>query len=478
MLSTLKSIPAILEEAKERGISTEKVTEILAKARMYARLPSVRNGSGHVQGLSLEEAAILLNIDAEKQPQLFKALTETALWIKRTIYGDRIVLFAPLYTSNLCAEGCLYCGYRAKNRKLERRVLSEEEIIKEVEVLQSEGHRRLLMLCGHHPLYPFEEFLRAVKLVSSVKTKPFGAIRRINVEIHSLTTHQFKALKAVDNIGTYALFQETYHEETYKKMHPHGLKSNYEYRLYTMDRALEAGIDDVGLGALFGLYDYRYEILGLLAHAQYLDQKFRIGPHTISIPRIQSAPHSEVSKSPPYPVSDKDFEKLVAVLRCAIPYTGIILSTRESPEMRRKLYHTGVSQISAGSRNGLGCYSKKTDPNLSQFTLNDVRSTREVVTELFQLGFIPSWCTACYRLNRTGEDFMKIAKSGDIQNLCHPNALLTFAEYLTDSADALMREKGFKIIKKSIDSITNKQVKKMLLKRLTQVKNNARDLFF
>ena len=478
MLEMLEKIPSLLKKTKKQATSPENIRAILEKAKARALAPPEDTTSEYVQGLSLEEAATLLNIDVDKNPELLEELTQTALWIKQAIYGNRIVLFAPLYVSNLCAEGCLYCGYRSKNRELPRKILSDEEIVKEVEALQRQGHRRLLMLCGDHPSYSFEEFLRAVKLVASIKTKPFGSIRRINVEIPALTVDQFKELKATGSIGTYALFQETYHKETYKKMHPYGPKSNYDYRLYTMDRALEGGIDDVGIGALFGLYDYRYEVLGLLTHAQYLDQKFHVGPHTISIPRLQPASNSEVSMDPPYKVDDKNFEKLTAVIRCAVPYTGLILSTRETPEMRRKLYHIGISQISAGSRTEPGAYSQEANKTSSQFTLNDTRPTCDVILELLQLGFVPSWCTACYRLNRTGENFMNIAKKGDIQNFCHPNSLLTFAEYLMDYADETTRTEGIKIIEREIPNVPNERRRDALIRYIERIKNNERDLFF
>jgi len=478
VLQSLKQISFLLEKTKREAASSYRVREILEQAKARAALSNVKSSSHYVQGLSLEESAILLNINIDRNPELMEELRQTALWIKEAIYGKRMVIFAPLYLSNLCAEGCLYCGYRSKNRALSRKVLSDEEIVKEVKELQRQGHRRLLMLCGDHPSYSFQDFIKGVRLVSSVITEPFGKIRRINVEIPALTVEQFKELKATDSIGTYALFQETYHRETYEKMHPYGPKSNYEYRLYTMDRALAGGIDDIGIGALFGLYDYRYEVLGLLTHAQYLDQHYHVGPHTISIPRLQPASNSKVSMCPPYPVDDKNFEKLTAILRCAVPYTGIILSTRESPEMRRILYRVGISQISAGSKTAPGAYSQKKNGHSSQFALNDTRSTSEVILELLRLNFIPSWCTACYRANRTGKNFMNIAKKGDIHNFCHPNSLLTFAEYLQDYADTSTRIEGSKIIERELNKIHIPKKKKLLQHYLQRVKNNERDLFF
>lgn len=478
MLGLLKQIPFLLDKTKKEAASSDRVREILAQAKERVFSPVEGASSHYVQGLSLEESAVLLNIDIDKQPELVEELAQTALWIKEAIYGKRMVLFAPLYVSNLCTGGCLYCGYRSRNRELPRKILSDEEIVKEVEELQRQGHRRILMLCGDHPSYSFQKFINGMKLVSSVTTKPFGSIRRINVEMPALTVEQFKELKATGSVGTYALFQETYHEETYKKMHPYGPKANYEYRLYTMDRALTGGVDDVGIGALFGLYDYRYEVLGLLSHAQYLDHTYHVAPHTISIPRLQPASNSKISMHPPYPVDDQNFEKLTAILRCAVPYTGMILSTRESPEMRRKLYHVGISQISAGSRTAPGAYSQEGQDTSSQFTLSDTRPTSEVVLELLQLGFVPSWCTACYRANRTGKNFMNIAKKGDIHHFCSPNSLLTFAEYLEDYADPQTRIKGGGIIEKELAALTNTKTRELLRNKLQRIKNNERDLFF
>jgi 2-iminoacetate synthase len=468
-----KTIPKLLEE--KRIPSSTCIREILQAAKERALAPP---GGEYVQGLTLEEAALLLSIDGEKTPEIFQELIDTALWVKRAIYGNRIVLFAPLYVSNLCSSSCLYCGYRAKNRALPRKVLSDEELNQEVETLEKQGHKRLLMLCGDHPSYTFHDFLHAVEVASSVKTEPHGEIRRINVEIPALKIEEFKELKATGKIGTYALFQETYHKQTYEKMHPYGPKSDYLWRLFTMDRALQGGVDDVGIGALFGLYDYRYEVLGLLAHAKYLDKKYSVGPHTISVPRLQRAANTPFTYDPPYAVCDKDFEKIVAILRLAVPYTGIILTTRESPEMRRKLYHIGVSQISAGSRTKPGGYSREEERTTSQFSLSDTRPTNEVIKELAQLGFIPSWCTACYRLCRTGEAFMNIAKRGEIQQFCQPNALLTFAEYLHDYADAPLYDEGMKLIDREAKKIGEGSRKEAFLRYLMRIKKGERDFYF
>lgn len=458
--------------AKDPG----RVREILQNAKARARLEENLPQSEYVQGLDLEEAATLLNIDLS-QKELLEELFKAALEIKECIYGKRIVVFAPLYISNWCKESCLYCGFRAPNKESKRSLLSDEEIVEEVKALQRQGHKRLLMLTGDHPKYPFEKFLEALEIVSSVKTKPFGEIRRINVEIPALTEAQFKELKRSDKIGTYTLFQETYHRETYKKMHPWGQKSKYDWRLETMDRAQRNGIDDVGIGALFGLYDYRFEVLAMLMHAQHLDKSFGTGPHTVSIPRIQKAQGVSCSVAPPAPVDDASFKKIVAILRCAVPYTGMILSTRESPEMRRELYQLGISQISAGSKTEPGAYSQKKAAGM-QFSLNDTRPVQEIIKELIELGYIPSWCTACYRLGRTGKKFMEIAKCGRIQDYCQPNALLTLSEYLNDYASAGTKEAGEKLIKEESQSIPTELRKKAFENKMDAIKEQKRDLFF
>lgn len=472
-----QKISDLLEKTKKYATDQVRVREILAKARDNAVLSSRgRISAEYVQGLNLEDAATLLNIDTTNN-ELIEELFETALLIKQKIYGKRIVLFAPLYVSNLCQSGCLYCGYRAANKAIKRKILSDEEIIKEVEALEKVGHKRLLMLMGDHPQYTFDDFLHALEVASSVKTIPHGEIRRINVEIPSLTIEQFRDLKATNKVGTYALFQETYHRDTYNKMHPYGPKADYDWRLNTMDRALEGGMDDVGIGALFGLYDYRFEVLGLLMHAQHLDNTHNVGPHTISIPRLQPAINTDCANKPPCPVSDDDFKKLVAVIRCAVPYTGMILTTREPPQIRRALYNMGISQLSAGSRTEPGGYQKKDDSG-EQFSLNDTRPSSEIIKELIEMGFIPSWCTACYRLGRTGEFFMNIAKQGKIGNYCQCNALLTLAEYLNDYADNDTNQLGKMLIQKEREDITSEQRQEEFNDKLEKVHAGQRDLYF
>ncbi|MBI5325099.1 MAG: [FeFe] hydrogenase H-cluster radical SAM maturase HydG, partial [Ignavibacteriae bacterium] len=363
------------------------------------------------QGLDLKESAILINItDSVSLDKLLQA----ARRVKQEIYGNRLVLFAPLYISNFCSNNCLYCGFRADNKELTRRVLSIDEIKSETLSILRQGHKRVLMLMGeHHKDCPFDYFLDAINAVYSVTDEKGSSIRRINVEIAPLDDSEFQKLSGV-HIGTYTVFQETYHRETYHKMHPGGIKSDYDWRLETMHRALSNGMHDVGIGALFGLYDYRFEVLSLIQHSKVLDKKFNVGPHTISIPRIRPAANAPASFNLDHAVSDNDFKKLVAVIRCSVPYTGMILSTREPAELRSELFNYGISQISAGSRTSPGGYKQAFSLNdeAGQFSLNDCRTSGEVIRDVIQHGFVPSFCTACYRLGRVGEDFMDQAKPG------------------------------------------------------------------
>ncbi len=432
-----------------------------------------------LKGLDLDDTSSLLSIDS-KNKALMEELFTTAFKIKNAIYGNRLVLFAPLYVSNYCSNDCLYCGFRRSNKYMKRKILTEDEIRQEVEFLEKQGHKRILMLMGEaFKEYSFDDFLRAIKTAYSVITKPRGEIRRINVEIPPLSMEQFRKLKEA-KIGTFTMFQETYHKETYEKMHPSGKKKDYYWRLETMDRAQKAGIDDVGIGVLFGLYDYKFEVLALLMHAQHLDKTFGTGPHTISIPRIEPAQNAPVANNIPCPVSDEDFKKLVAVIRCSVPYTGMILSTRESPKIRRELFYLGVSQISAGSKTNPGGYkeSKINPENEEQFALSDTRSTKVVIKDMMKHGFIPSFCTACYRIGRTGKDFMDLAKPGLIQNYCQPNALLTLQEYLGDYADEEAKRIGGDLIEKEMKKIKNKKIKGEFYKKLKRIKNGKRDLYF
>eukprot|EP01123_Difflugia_compressa_P011217 TRINITY_DN4403_c0_g1_i1.p1 TRINITY_DN4403_c0_g1~~TRINITY_DN4403_c0_g1_i1.p1 ORF type:complete len:572 (+),score=90.54 TRINITY_DN4403_c0_g1_i1:71-1717(+) len=484
-----------LDETKKAAQDPQRVRQILQTAREHALLQHDKPAtSEYVQGLTLEETATLLNVDEENE-ELMNELFSTALGIKYQIYGNRIVLFAPLYLASYCVNTCTYCAFRSANKTIERNMLTTEELIEEVQALERQGHKRILVLTGEHPKYTYDHFLEALKTIKTVHTGYCGEIRRINVEIPALSISDFKRLKALDCVGTYTLFQETYHYDTFKRVHPGGPKSDYAHRLLTMDRAQIAGIDDVGIGALFGLYDYKFEVMGLLMHANHLERTYRAGPHTISIPRMKPALNAPDALNPPSPVSDKQFKKLVAVIRCAVPYTGMILSTRESPEMRRELLNMGVSQMSAGSKTDVGAYHRGDSAGdtkdfvkgpetatkkerAGQFELSDERSVNEIVYDLLKMGYVPSWCTACYRKGRTGEAFMKIAKKGDIQNFCHPNSLLTLNEYLKDYADEKTRKLGEEVIKREKETLTSERAKAALERKMKQIDEGKRDLHF
>jgi len=448
---------------EQKAPSDDEVKRILQKAESLS-------------GLSVEEAAILLNIDNDEHKEL---LFQSALKIKQNIYGNRMVLFAPLYVSNYCSNNCLYCGFRMDNKEMERKCLSIDEVKSEVRLILEQGHKRILMLMGEHPAKSsFDYFLETIDAAYSVRDSKGSYIRRINVEIAPLTDDEFKKI-ATKKIGTYTVFQETYHRETYKKMHPSGKKRDFEWRLYVMDRALKNGLHDVGIGALFGLYNWKFETLALLQHAEHLMNEFSIGPHTISIPRIEYAKNAPCAEDVPYPVSDDDFMKLVAVLRCSVPYTGIILSTRESAEMRGKLIDLGVSQMSAGSRTDPGGYGADDSARESgQFSLHDTRTTGEVIRSVIEHGFVPSFCTGCYRRGRVGKDFMDMAKPGLIKLHCQPNALLTLKEYLVDYADEETRILGEKLIERELDNIPDKARREATIKNLKRIEDGERDIYF
>jgi 2-iminoacetate synthase len=454
-------IANILAEAKEQPAL--RVREIIQKAK-------------ELKGLTPEETAILLQTEDQ---ELFMEILQTAREIKRSIYGNRLVLFAPLYITNFCANNCLYCGFRRDNKKLNRVALTMEQIASEVRVLEREGHKRLLMLCGEHPTRSnLDYFLEAIATAYATKTEKGGAIRRINVEIAPLSTEEFRRLKATD-IGTYVLFQESYHHETYRRMHPTGPKADYLWRLTAMHRAQAAGIDDVGIGALFGLYDYKFETLGLLMHARQLEQDCGVGPHTISIPRLEPAMNAPAAIAPPHPVSDHDFKKLVAIIRLAVPYTGMILTTRETAAMRSEVFDLGVSQISAGSRTNPGGYQEDSSDNFraAQFNLGDTRTLDEVIYDIATNGHIPSFCTACYRLGRTGGDFMDLAKPGLIQKFCRTNALMTFKEYLMDYASPATLALGNELIHSLEEQTTDVKTRRLLEDRLRRIGSGERDLY-
>jgi 2-iminoacetate synthase len=440
-----------------------QIEEIIAKA-------------GELKGLDPEETAVLLRME---DPECIDRLWQAAREVKEAIYGNRLVLFAPLYIANHCSNDCLYCGFRKSNKELTRVSLTMEQIANEVRVLEKEGHKRLLMLCGEHPKRSsIDYFIEAIETAYAVKTEKGGEIRRINIEIAPLSVSEFRKFKET-RIGTYVLFQETYHHETYRKMHPGGPKADFAWRLTAMHRAQEGGINDVGVGALFGLYDYRYEVLGLLFHALQLERDCGVGPHTISIPRLQPAMNAPAAIRPPHPVSDHDFKKLVAILRLAVPYTGIILTTRETSALRNEVFNLGVSQISAGSRTNPGGYEQDSSERFraAQFNLGDTRTLDEVIHDITRMGHIPSFCTACYRLGRTGRDFMDLAKPGLIRKYCQTNAILTFKEYLLDFASPETGEAGEELIARMVGVMDDSGGRQSLARRLARMEKGQRDLY-
>jgi len=434
------------------------------------------NKGSEARGLTLKESAALLNINS---PEILEELFHTAKSVKEKIYGNRLVLFAPLYITNLCVNNCLYCAFRKDNTELKRKTLTLNEIEEEARYLVLTGQKRILLVAGEHPKKASMDFIgEAIERVYSINISG-NNIRRLNVNTAPLSLKDFKRLKSF-GIGTYQCFMETYHYDTYKEMHPEGPKSDYAWRLYAMDRALQAGIDDVGIGALFGLTDYKFETLGLLSHAFDLDYKYGIGPHTISIPRLEPALNAPAALNPPHAVDDISFKKLVAIIRLAVPYTGIILSTRERAELRREIFEVGVSQISAGSRTAPGAYKESQesldDHELEQFQLGDHRSLDEVVKDITSLGYMPSFCTACYRSNRTGDRFMELAKSGNIGKICVPNAMTTFREYLNDFASAETKTVGEDFLEEELKKI-NGSAKRKTEQMMARVNDGERDVY-
>ena len=420
-----------------------------------------------MKGLTLKDAAILMNAGPEHTEKMF----ETAWKIKKEIYGERLVLFAPLYVSNHCVNDCEYCGFHARN-KCKRRKLTLEEVDEQTRILTRMGHKRLLLEFGEHPVEaPIDYVVDVIKTIYNVKEGK-GEIRRVNVNIAATTVEDYRKLKEI-GIGTYQLFQETYHRPTYEKLH-NGPKADFERQLYAHDRAFEAGIDDVGLGVLYGLYDWKFDTLALLSHAMYLDKKYGVGPHTFSVPRLQPAP--TVKDKWPYAVSEDEILKIIAILRMAVPYTGMIISTRESARVREKAFEIGISQTSAASRTSPGGYGK--DPELNQFMTSDERTVDEVIEGILDEGLLPSFCTACYRLGRTGQDFMDIAKPGEIHNFCRPNAILTLKEYLEDYAKDGTKAKGLNIIDKYVKQIPSNAIREKTIARLKKIEKGERDLYF
>lgn len=441
----------------EKTANTEnrEIKDILAKAR-------------ECKGLELEEVAKLLHVhDGELLDELF----ETAKYIKNKIYGKRVVLFAPLYTSNECTNNCLYCGFRRDNKELHRKTLTLDEIVSEAKAMEAQGHKRILLICGEDPRKTNGRHL-AEAMEAIYKS---ADIRRINVEAAPMKVEEYRELKNA-GIGTYVIFQETYNREVYKKMHPSGFKADYDWRITAIDRAFEAGIDDVGIGALLGLYDFRFEVLGLLMHVKSFEQRFGVGPHTISVPRLRPAMGWGL-ENVPYVVNDDEFKKIVAVYRLAVPYTGLILSTRERPGFRDELLDIGISQISAGSKTSPGGY-KEQEEKADQFEVSDHRSLPQMLETICEKGYIPSFCTACYRRCRTGEAFMEYAKGGEIHEFCQPNAILTFKENLMDYGTEQLRKKGELIIAKALEEVGDVKMKQMTLEKLKEIEAGKRDLYF
>lgn len=455
-------------------IREEEINQILAAApvRDAVRVREVLAKAREMKGLDLPEIAALMPIS---DPELLGELFAAAREVKENIYGRRLVIFAPLYISNLCSNECAYCAFRARNKEVNRRALTQEEIGREVTTLVDQGHKRILLVAGEsYPREGFSYILKAVDTIYESSTKT-GEIRRVNVNIAPLTLEEFRELKAA-KIGTYQLFQETYHHETYSRVHLGGKKRDYNWRITAMDRAMEAGIDDVGIGVLFGLFDYRFEILALMQHIAHLEKNFGVGPHTISVPRLEPASGSDMASQPPSAVSDLDFRKIVAILRLAVPYTGIIMSTRETPTLRRETFALGVSQISAGSRTNPGGYTEEEVFEASQFSLGDHRPLDEVIRDVASLGYIPSFCTACYRLGRTGMDFMDLAKPGDIKAHCDPNALSTFQEYLEDYASPETKKAGEQLIAETLGRM-NENHRARSEAMLAKVREGKRDVY-
>ncbi len=436
-------------------------------------LDEILNKAMKLKGLNLKEVSALLQIKGKEQMEkLFKA----ANLIKQEIYGNRIVLFAPLYIGNKCSNNCLYCAFRKDNVSIKRINLTLSGIEEEVKSLLKQGHKRILMLCGETEDLPLDYFISSIRTAYTARENK-AYVRRINIEIAPQDTESFAKLKS-EKIGTYVCFQETYDEVLYQKYHPTGKKADFEWRLSVMDRAMEGGIDDVGIGALFGLADYRFEVLSLMEHASHLEKTFGCGPHTVSVPRIEPADGAPLSRHIPHPVSDEDFKKLVSIIRIALPYTGIILSTRESEKLRTELFHYGISQISAGSRTNPGAYGGSGADTGSQFSLGDHRSLDEVISGLIDDGYVPSFCTGCYRRGRVGHDFMDLAKPGLIKEFCFPNAVFTFKEYLSDYAFPPTREKGTKLINRLIFNVDKLQLKQKMKEVLVKIENGERDIYF
>ena len=451
-----------LDYAEKNKDNVQLIDEIIEKAKER-------------KGLSHREASVLLACNIEEKNQEIYKLAEQ---IKKDFYGNRIVMFAPLYLSNYCVNGCVYCPYHAQNKHIPRKKMTQDEIEREVIALQDMGHKRLALETGEDPVNnPIEYILESIKTIYNIKHKN-GAIRRVNVNIAATTVENYRKLKDA-GIGTYILFQETYHKESYEKLHPTGPKHNYAYHTEAMDRAMEVGIDDVGLGVLFGLERYKYEFAGILMHAEHLEAVHGVGPHTISVPRIRRADGIDPSAFD-NGIDDETFCKIVACIRIAVPYTGMIVSTRESKDVRERVLHLGISQISGGSKTSVGGYDEEdyTEEDSSQFDVVDNRPLDEVLNWLMEIGYLPSFCTACYREGRTGERFMEICKSKQIQNCCHPNAIITLKEYLHDYASEKTKKTGENLIQNELQNIENNVTRRKTIEILTEIEKGERDFRF
>lgn len=465
---------SIPDQRMKPFIDPEEIWDLINKTKPdKKRVRDVISKSLDKHRLTLEETAVLVNAIGT---DLEEEIKEGAKELKQKVYGNRIVLFAPLYVGNKCTNNCQYCGFRVTNSEAVRKTLGDDEIINEVEALEENGQKRLILVYGEHPEYSPEYIAHTVKLVYGVK-KGHGEIRRVNINAAPLEIEGFRTVGA-SGIGTYQIFQETYHPEAYKWYHLGGKKKNYEYRLTALDRAQEAGIDDVGIGALFGLYDWRFEVLALVRHANHLEACYNVGPHTISFPRIKDAINNMDNL---YQTTDEDFKRLVATLRLAVPYTGLILTARENPDVRREVLQYGVSQIDGGTKLELGSYSdsrnEEQDLNREQFKINDSRSLAEVIDELLDNDYLPSFCTSCYRMGRTGEHFMEFSVPGFIKRFCTPNAILTLSEYICDYAQGETVDKGWKVIEKNLVKL-DPGVARNTREKIERIKQGERDLYF
>lgn len=469
----------VMSPRAEEFISDEEIRESLAYAEQNKNnretIEKILEKASEMKGISHREAIVLLDCEIEDLNEKIYKLAEQ---IKQEFYGNRIVMFAPLYLSNYCINGCKYCPYHLKNKHIARKKLTQEEIVKEVVALQDMGHKRLALEAGEDPVNnPIEYILESIKTIYSIKHKN-GAIRRVNVNIAATTVEDYKKLKDA-GIGTYILFQETYNKKSYEELHPTGPKSDYAYHTEAMDRVREAGIDDMGIGVLFGLNNYRYDFTGIIMHAEHMESYGGVGPHTISVPRVRRADDIDPDVFD-NGISDDTFAKIVACLRIAVPYTGMIVSTRETQESRERVLHLGISQISGGSRTSVGGYVEEESPedNSAQFDISDNRSLDEVVRWLMEMGYVPSFCTACYREGRTGDRFMTLLKNRQIINCCHPNALMTLKEYLEDYAQEETKQIGEALIKKELEKITNETVKQKAAEYIENIHTGKRDFRF